>query len=133
MNVGPDQLSRIEKGKEPTSIEDGLFDVQLFRVNMVDDHYAPIIQFLVTGIDLEELSTSQKKQLVVKYYDYQLIVRHLYKLGPDEILQRCVLPHEQGEILVESHVRTVGGHYGGRATARKVIHAGLGGPIYTMT
>ena len=30
LNVGPDHLSRIEKGEEPTNIEDGLPDAQLF-------------------------------------------------------------------------------------------------------
>ena len=87
LNVGPDHLSRIEIGEEPTNIEDGLPDAQLFRVDMADNHYAPIIQFLVTRVALEEISTSQKKQLVVKASDYQLIVEHQYKLGPDEILR----------------------------------------------
>ena len=92
---------------------------------MVDDHYSPIIQFLVTGIAPEELSTIQKKQLVVKASDYQLIVGRLYKLGPNEIFRRCVLPHEKGNILEESHARVTRGHYGGHATARKVLRTGL--------
>ena len=33
----------------------------------MDDHYAPIIQFLATGVTPEDMSTSQKKQLVVYY------------------------------------------------------------------
>ena len=48
LNVVPGHLSRIETGEEPTNIEDGLYDVQLFRVEMEDDHYALIIQFLAT-------------------------------------------------------------------------------------
>ena len=48
------------------------------------------------GTTLEELTTSQKKQLVVKAMDFQLIARQLYKIGPDEILRKCVLPHEHG-------------------------------------
>ena len=46
LNVGPDHLSKIKMGEEPTNSEDRLHDPQLFRVDMVDDHYAPIIQFL---------------------------------------------------------------------------------------
>ena len=53
---------------------------------MEDDHYAPIIQFLVTGVAPDKLSTSQKKQLVVKASDFQLVASHLYKMGHDEIL-----------------------------------------------
>ena len=48
LNVGPNNLSQIERGEEPTNIEDGLPDAQLFRVDMVDDYYDQIIQFLVT-------------------------------------------------------------------------------------
>ena len=66
--------------------------------------------------------------MVIKAFDFQLIVGHLYKLGPDEILRRCILPHEQGPILEEVHVDIAGGHYGGRATARKVLRVGLWWP-----
>ena len=72
-----------------------------------------------------DLSTNQKKKLVVKALDFQLIAGKLYKLGPDEILRWCILPHEQGPILEESHTRITGGHYGGRDSVRKVVHAGL--------
>ena len=86
LNAGPDHISDIENGEEPTNIDDGLPDSQLFRVDITDDHYAPIIQFLAIGIALEDMLTNQKKQLVVKASDFQLIAGHLYKLGPDEIL-----------------------------------------------
>ena len=66
MNAGPNHLSRIETEEEPTNIDDGFLDAQLFRVEIVDDHFSPIIQFLATRDALEDMSTSQKKQLVVK-------------------------------------------------------------------
>ena len=47
-------------------IEDGLLDVQLFKIEMVDDYYEQIVQFLATGTVLEELTTSNMKQLFVK-------------------------------------------------------------------
>ena len=89
------------------------------------DHYAPIIQFLVTGVAPEEISTSQKKQLVVKDFDFQLIAGHLYKMGPNEILRRCVLPNEEEKILEEAHASIARGHYGGRDTTRKELCVGL--------
>ena len=97
-------------------------------VDIADDHYAPIIQFLATDFSLEDMSTSQKKQLVVKASDFQLITGQLYTLGPDEILRRCILPHEQGPILEEAQARIAGSHYGGRATAWKVLHTRLWWP-----
>ena len=79
LNVGPDHLSCIEIGEEPTNIDDGLPDAQMFRVDIAEDHYAPVIQFLASGVSPEDLSTSQKKQLVVKASDFQPTVGKLYK------------------------------------------------------
>ena len=42
-NVGPDHLSRIENGEEPTNIEDGLPDAQLFHIEIANDYYGPIV------------------------------------------------------------------------------------------
>ena len=70
-----------------------------------------------TSVAPTDMSTSQKKQLVVKSSDFQLIARQLYKLGLDEILQRCILPHEHSPILEEAHAGITGGHNGGRDTA----------------
>ena len=75
------------------------------------------------------MSTIQKKQLIVKASDYQLIVGKLYKLGPDEILGRCILLHEQGPILEEAHAGIVGGHYGGRDTTGNVFRTRLWWPM----
>ena len=86
LNVGPDHLSHVENGEEPTNIDDGLPEVQLFWVEVADDHYAPIGQFLSTGVAPANMSISQKKQLVIKASDFQLIAGKLYKLGSDEIL-----------------------------------------------
>ena len=61
LKAGPDHLSRIEIGEEPTNIEEGFPDAQLFRIDMVDDYYDQIIHFLATGTALEDLTTSQKK------------------------------------------------------------------------
>ena len=41
-----------------------------------------------------EYTIPKKKQLVVHIVDFSLIVGHLYKMGPDEILRRCVMEIE---------------------------------------
>ena len=48
-----------------------------------------------------EMTTQQKKQLVVWAVDFTLIARQLYNMEPDEILHRCVLEHEKPLILAE--------------------------------
>jgi len=43
LNAGQDHLSRIEIGKEPTNLEEGLPNAYLFTVRVVDDHFRDII------------------------------------------------------------------------------------------
>jgi hypothetical protein len=103
MNKGPDHLSRLEHGEEPISLEDTLSDAQILAIRRIDDHFAKIVQFLSTGMAPSEYTIPQKKQLVVCVVDFSLIVGELYKMGPDEILRRCVMEVEQPLILTESH------------------------------
>jgi hypothetical protein len=48
MNNDPDQLSRLEHGKEPTILEDTLSDAKFLTIRNIDDHFADIVQFLST-------------------------------------------------------------------------------------
>jgi hypothetical protein len=73
----------------------------------------------------QEFNTVQKKNMVVKATNYQLIVGHLYKMGANNILRRCVLEHERPRILVEAHEGTTGGHYVEKYIVPKVLHIGL--------
>jgi hypothetical protein len=50
MNKGPDHLSKLERGEEPTSLEDTLSDAQLLSIRNIDDHFVDIVQFLLTGM-----------------------------------------------------------------------------------
>jgi hypothetical protein len=117
LNVGPDHLSRVTNGEEPTNLEDNFPDAQLFSVQIVEDYFAEIIQYLSTGTASQEYTTAQKKNLVVCATNYQLIAGHLYKMGADSILRRYVLDHERPRILAEAHEGIVGGNYVGKATA----------------
>ena len=70
LNASLGHLSSIKTGEEPTNIDEGLPDAQLFRVEREDDYYEQIIQFLVTRFASEYFSTIQKKQLVFKARDF---------------------------------------------------------------
>jgi hypothetical protein len=50
MNKGPDHLSRLDHGEEPTSLEDTLLDAQLLSIRNIDDQFTDIVQFLSTGM-----------------------------------------------------------------------------------
>jgi hypothetical protein len=56
----------------------------------------------------------QKKQLVFKEIEHQLIEGNLYKLGAYGILRRCILEHKRTTILEEAHDGIVGRHYAGK-------------------
>jgi hypothetical protein len=62
------------------------------------------------------MTVAQKKQLVVKATDYQLIAGKLYKLGADVILILCVLEHERTMILSKEHEGIAGGYCTGKET-----------------
>jgi hypothetical protein len=64
-----------------------------------------------------EYTVIQKKHLVVHASDFQLIDGKLYKMGPDEILRRCVMEAERPLILEEAHEGIAGGHYVGKKIA----------------
>lgn len=49
LNAGPDHLSHIEIGEEPTNLEEGLPDVQLLLVRIADNHFQYIVYFLTMG------------------------------------------------------------------------------------
>jgi hypothetical protein len=126
MNKGPDHLSTLEHGEEPTSLEDTLPDAVLLAIINIDDHFVEIVQFLSIGMAPSEYIITQKKQLVVRIVDFSFIVGQLYKMGSDEILRRCVMEAKRPLILVEAHEGIARGHYAGKEIAWKVLRVGLG-------
>jgi hypothetical protein len=58
LNAGPDHLSRITNGEESSNLEDNLPDAQLFLVQIVDEYFSNIIEFLSTGFSPKELNTA---------------------------------------------------------------------------
>lgn len=55
--MGPDQMSHIEMGEEPTNLEERLLDVQLFAMRITDGNFEDIIHFLTIGTALEGYTT----------------------------------------------------------------------------
>ena len=75
-----------------------------------------------------EYTITQKKQLVVQAADFSLIDGQLYKMGPDEILRRCVMEAERPLILTKAHEGIEGGQYKGNVIVQKVLSVGLWWP-----
>jgi hypothetical protein len=73
MNKGPDHLSRLEHGEEPTSLEDTLPDAQLLAIRKVDDHFTEIVQFLSTGMAPREYTIHSEEttgSLCCRFFTY---------------------------------------------------------------
>jgi hypothetical protein len=111
LNAGPDHMSRVMNGEEPTNLEDNFPDVQLFSVQVADEYFVDTIEYLSTGTSPQDFNNAQKKNMVFRDADYQLIAGHLYKMGAENILRRCVLEHERPRILEEAHEGIAGGQY----------------------
>ena len=129
LSAGPNHLSRLEIGESDGAIDDRLLDVDLFRIEAIPNHLQEIATLLTKGSYPLGYIATPKRHLVVREVDYQLIAGHLYKMGLDQILRCCFLQHEREDILWECHVGVVGGHGGGKVTARKILQAGLWWPI----
>jgi hypothetical protein len=125
LNARPNHLSRITNGEEPTNLEDNFPYAQLFSVQVADEYFADIIEYLSTETVPQEFNTTKKKNMVVRAADYQLITGHLYNMGADNILIRCVLEHERPGILAEAHEGIPRGNYAGKSTTQKVLCVGL--------
>jgi len=128
LNVGPDHLSRLETGENDGSIDNWSPDADLSRIEAIPNDLEEIVTLLTADSCPKGYMAMQSRHLVVRVVDYQLIVGHLYKMGLDQILRCCVLQQEREANLWECHAGVAEGHVGGKATVRKILHAGLWWP-----
>ena len=78
LNVGPDHLSWINTGEQPTGVNDDLPDAHLFRIEAVPVELEEIAQFLEDGNAPEGMTTKKKQILAMKAAPYSLINEFLY-------------------------------------------------------
>ncbi|XP_071704561.1 uncharacterized mitochondrial protein AtMg00750-like [Rutidosis leptorrhynchoides] len=67
----------------------------------------------------------QRKKFFADLKHYVWENPYLFKVGPDQIIRRCVHGKEANEILLQCHSSAPGGHFGPNYTARKVLDAGF--------
>jgi len=65
LNAGPNHLPRIETSEEPTNLEEGLPNAQLYVVRVVENYFEDIMHFLTTSTTPEGYTSQQNKDLVV--------------------------------------------------------------------
>jgi len=109
-NVGPNHLYRLEIGEDSTVIENDIPDPHLFQFEASLKELEEIIIFL-EGKDIEDLLANKRNILALKETPFTLMNGYFYKIGIDNILQRCALEHECKDIINEAHACLAGGHF----------------------
>ena len=118
-NVLADHLSRLENPTEDergAQIGENFPDEQLCQVSVQVQWYADIVNYLAYGIMLPEFNYQRKRKLRtdarVYIWDGPLLFRRA-----DNIIKRCILEAEQGEILDKCYASPYGGHFAGERIA----------------
>lgn len=112
-------------GELAEGVNEDFLDAHLFHIAVLPAWYASIGEYLSTSQFPREMPLGERRKLVLRSRTFQLINGLLYKMGPDQILRRCILEEEIQGVLREAHEGPAGGHMGLDTMARKVLLAGL--------
>ena len=114
-NLVADHLSR-SVNKEVTlkelEIRDEFPDESLFMMNE-RPWFADLANFKAVGIIPKDLTWQQKKKFLHDARFYVWDDPHLFKIGVDNMLRRCVTTEEARSISWHCHNSPCGGHYSG--------------------
>eukprot|EP00253_Pinus_taeda_P010361 PITA_10361 len=124
-NVVADFLSRLDfPTGEEGMVDDQMPDEHLFAISVLSPWFANISNYLVLAQFPPRLSSKEKSKIVRKSAPFTWIGGNLFKLGPDQILRRCVQEEEVFDILLTCHDGPCGGHFAAKSTAFKILQAG---------
>ena len=73
----------------------------------------------------EDLNWHQKRKFLRDAHQYVWDDPHLFKIGADQLLRRCVSNDEAKSILWHCHSSPYGGHFNGERTVAKVLQSGF--------
>ena len=94
-------------------MNDDFPDAQLFQIVVLPKWYTSISEYLSTRQFPSSMPPNERQKLVLRSRTFQLI-NGLYKMGPDQILRRCVLEEEIPRVLKEAHEGPARGTHGAR-------------------
>jgi len=83
--------------------------------------FADMANFKAAGVIPEDFNWHQKKKFLKDAHQYVWDDPHLFKIGVDQLLRRCVSNDEAKSILWHCHSSPNGGHFNGERTATKVL------------
>ncbi|KAJ9539557.1 hypothetical protein OSB04_032290 [Centaurea solstitialis] len=131
-NQVADHLSRIE-GKISSGgdheIKEIFPDEQILAIRHFQEEthpwYADIANYLARGLKPYDFKTQKFKKFLHESKQYVWDDPHLFKMGADQVLRRCVPDWEMQNILQDCHASPYGGHFGGQRTAAKILQSGF--------
>lgn len=124
-NVVVNFLSRVNfPVDEEGMVEDKIPDEHMFAISVLSPWFVDISNYLVSAQFPPHLSSKEKSKIVRKSAPFTWIGGNLFKLGPDQILRRCVREEEVFDILLTNHDGPCGGHFAAKRTAFKILQSG---------
>ena len=108
---------------EEGMVDDQLLDEHLFAISVVSPWFVDISNYLVAGKLPPNISFMEKRKIIRKSAPFTWIGGNIFKLGPDQILRRCVREEEFFDILSACHQDPCGGHFSAKRTTYKVLQA----------
>ena len=105
-------------------VDDQLSDEHLFSISVLSRWFVDIANYLVSTQFPPNFPSKEKRKIVKKSAPFTWIGGNLFKLGPDQILRRCVREEEVFDILLTCDDGSCGGHVAAKRTSFKVLQVG---------
>nr|KYP36512.1 Transposon Ty3-I Gag-Pol polyprotein [Cajanus cajan] len=122
-----DHLSRLVNNEVTTlepELSEEFLDEKLLSIQE-RPWFADMANFKAAGVIPEDLNWHQRKKMINDAKLYVWDDPHLFKIGADNLLRRCVTKEEAKDILWHCHNSPYGGHFNGERTAAKVLQSGF--------
>jgi len=126
-NQVADHLSRLVNEEITRAEADILTEFPDEKILAIQERpwFADLANFKAAGVVPEELNWHQRKKFFRDANHYIWYDPHLFKMGADNILRRCVSKTEANNILWHCYSSPYGGHYNGERTTTKILQAGF--------
>lgn len=104
-------------------VGDQLPDEHLFSISVLSPRFADIANYLVSAQFPPNFPSKEKSKIFRKSTPFTWIRGNIFKLGPYQILRRCVMEEEVSSILLTCHDGPCGYHFPTKRTTFKVLQA----------
>lgn len=99
-------------------------DEHLFSISLLSPCFFDITNFVVVGRFRPNLSSKEKRKIVIKCSSFTWIGGNVFKLEPNHIPRTCVWEDDIFDILSESHDGPCGGHFSAKMKTFKILQVG---------